>query len=157
MAKKPGPMIPRFMAKISPEPMSGCWLWAGHCGRAGYGRFGFHRDKHKVIDAHRAAWMLFRGEIPDGLRVCHVCDVKSCVNPNHLFLGTAMDNVRDMIAKGRGAFLDKHPMSKLSWADVREIRLLRQGNVLQQTIADRFGITQSVVSNIVHGHTWRER
>jgi hypothetical protein len=145
------------MAKISPEPMSGCWLWIGYCGRGGYARFGFNTaERQTLIDAHRASWMLFRGEIPRGIRVCHLCDVRSCVNPEHLFLGTALDNARDMIAKGRGAYLDKHPMRKLSWADVREIRSLHQRKSLQQDIADRFGITQTTVSNIVHGHTWRE-
>jgi hypothetical protein len=86
------------MDKVSPEPNTGCWLWLGApVDWKGYGRF--YRDGAAVL-AHRAAWGLFRGE-PADLRVLHKCDNPACVNPDHLFLGTQLDNIRDRDAKGR--------------------------------------------------------
>jgi hypothetical protein len=86
----------RFEAKYIPIPEAGCWIWTGAAGR--YGAVTINR---KHIDAHRLSWLLYRGPIPDGLRVLHRCDVCLCVNPSHLFLGTAKDNSQDMVMKGR--------------------------------------------------------
>lgn len=77
---------------------SGCWHFIGSLSKTGYGVVGLNG---KVIGAHRAAWILTNGEVPDGLFVCHKCDNRRCINPDHLFLGTAKDNTQDMISKGR--------------------------------------------------------
>lgn len=74
-----------------------CWFWLGSRTAQGYGKFFFNG---KLTEAHRAAFMLFRGEIPAGFQVLHRCDIKQCVNPEHLSLGTGKDNVRDAISKG---------------------------------------------------------
>lgn len=92
---------------VSTSDSTDCWLWQRSFFFNGYGRFGDHR-------AHRVAWEFVNGKISDGLLVLHKCDVRSCVNPSHLFLGTQMDNMHDMIEKGRKIvpFGDSHPMKR---------------------------------------------
>lgn len=101
MARKSLPAKERFMKFVSPEPNSGCWLWTGGTVQpGGYGVFAPRTSPQTT--AHRVSWMLFVGPIPDGLQVCHHCDVRLCVNPDHLFLGTSQDNHSDMVRKKRG-------------------------------------------------------
>jgi len=90
----------RFLSKVSLQITSGCWVWTGFRNAQGYGHFAL--DGYKVGRAHRASWVLHRGSIPTGLCVLHRCDNPSCVNPDHLFLGTDADNAHDRDAKGRG-------------------------------------------------------
>lgn len=94
----------RWQDRVIPEPNSGCWLWDGRYSNAGYGTYGGGRARERV-QAHRLAWEEMNGPIPDGLFVLHKCDVRGCVNVDHLFLGTAKDNTRDMMAKGRARFV----------------------------------------------------
>lgn len=91
----------RFMAKISPEPMSGCWLWDAQTNHSGYGLIWTRGRQGKAVRAHRVSYELFKGPIDDGLFVCHKCDTPQCVNPDHLFLGRDIDNIHDMVSKGR--------------------------------------------------------
>lgn len=88
----------RFLTHIFPVTESGCWIWMAGVYGPGYGKFYFMGHDQ---GAHRVAWKLFRGPIPDGMCVLHRCDVRSCVNPNHLFLGTKKENAMDMVSKGR--------------------------------------------------------
>jgi hypothetical protein len=86
-------------AHIEREPNSGCWLWnGGHNRIRGYGHLHFRGRQER---AHRASWIAMRGPIPPGIFVCHHCDTPECVNPNHLFLGTAKDNAQDFAVKAR--------------------------------------------------------
>ena len=90
-------MLSYFLSQIRKVP-GGCWFWTGELGRGGYGIFRFLNRKYL---AHRWAYELLRGEIPEGLLACHKCDVRCCVNPAHIFLGTHEDNMRDALKKGR--------------------------------------------------------
>lgn len=146
----------RILARSEPELNSGCRLWTGYCHPKGYGSI---RVGPRPMPAQRAAWIAFRGPIPDGMLVCHRCDTPACVNPDHLFLGTPADNSADMVAKGRtshehGLPGEAHPSATLSDEQVREIRALR-GTVSQLEVANRFGLSQSHVSAIQLGKSWR--
>lgn len=160
--------------RVAPCPMTGCWLWTLST-RQGYGQF--HLGP-RIVDAHRAFYAHFRGPIPDGMFVCHSCDVRACVNPDHLFIGTPLDNMRDMDRKGRRVVSTAQPKtrgdshwtrrrpeilrtgessksSKLTIEDAREIlRLSYSALGTQREIAAKFSVTQSVVSNIRNGRRW---
>jgi hypothetical protein len=101
-------VIARFERMVSPEPNSGCWLWLGACAPTGRGNFTYGlRPNRILVNAPRFAFTIWRGSIPDGLQVLHRCDVPNCVNPDHLFLGTAADNIHDMIRKGRNRYVGR--------------------------------------------------
>jgi len=101
------PWAERFEEKFIPEPNSGCWLWLASClkdryGRDSYGVFGWGVGGRATILAHRAAWILYRGELPpNGIDLRHRCDNRLCVNPDHLIPGTRLENMRDAVERGR--------------------------------------------------------
>lgn len=108
--RQEGTLAARFWARV--QKSEECWLWKGSLGSGGYGQLFTHNDAHghsRMEGAHRISWQLHYGAIPDGLFICHHCDVRACVRPEHLFLGTQKDNVRDMVDKGRNPSGDQHP------------------------------------------------
>lgn len=145
--------------KINAE--SGCWEWVKCIQANGYGRVTY---RYKTQGAHRLAYEAFKGAIPDGMDVCHTCDIPHCVNPEHLFVGTRKANMEDCVAKGRqskGEILsvkrrgEKHYGSKLTDADVRQIRILAQNGVRRVEIAATFRVVKSTIDKIVSRENWR--
>jgi hypothetical protein len=147
MGKATRSVLDRFMAKVEFDTVGGCWLWAGKLNSCGYGNLFVDG---KLRTASRLSWRLFRGEPPATFQVCHRCDVRACVNPEHLFLGTHAENMADRARKGRGADFRgcKNPNAKLTPDAVRAIR---EASGRQIDIAKRFGVRQSHVSAIRHG------
>lgn len=132
-----------------------CWIFLGNKDRDGYGVFSHGRGKQ--LRAHRASFEFYKSKITNGMFVCHSCDTPSCINPEHLFLGTAKQNTQDMISKGRKANCQgsNHPLAKLQELDVvciKEQRLL--GKKLNE-IANQFGVAFQTVSEICKGKTWK--
>lgn len=145
--------LARFLQYVSIHPITGCWLWLGYVQGDGYGNFWL--DGRNIV-AHIAAYRLMRGDVPTGLFVLHTCDVRSCVNPDHLFLGTGQDNMDDMVAKGRSAHGETHGRTQFTDEQIIEMRS-RYSNDKEQTqveLAEEFGVSVSTVHNLLTGKTW---
>jgi len=133
----------------------GCWNWiASTCGNRfkigkGYGHFRF---KNKVYSAHRFSYQLHKGSIPEKTDVLHSCDNTKCVNPSHLWLGTAQDNVNDMIKKGRDNFMGH---ARLSEKDVIDIRIRKKMGEKSMKLAREYGINYKHIWQIVNFKRWR--
>lgn len=129
-----------------------CWTWQGYINQAGYGQVRFQGH---VYLAHRLSYEANVGPIPDDLFVCHECDNKPCVNPNHLFLGTAADNTHDMMAKDRHAVGERSGMAKLTEEQVRLIRQLKLDGISYRNLAQQFGVTIHNIKAVVCRKTWK--
>lgn len=156
MSKKARDIKERFDEKWTPEPFSGCHLWTGLINAGGYGRMrtGLVGKGRKMVYAHRISWKLKHGAIPDGLYVLHKCDVRMCVNPSHLFLGTKADNQRDAQKKGRMPRGENHLLSKLTDDAVRTIRNPAV-KMSAARFAARFGVSKTAVEKARRGLTWK--
>lgn len=152
----------RFWSKV--DKSDNCWLWTAGTIK-GYGAFGMKkRGSWGWTAAHRIAYLLEYGEIPNGLFVCHRCDNRRCVNPKHLFVGTPKDNSQDALKKSRlksGWHLrgadkgERNPRAKLTRKDVDTIRSrYAAGDVTQKSLAKEFGVVRSHIGQIVRGEQW---
>jgi hypothetical protein len=139
-------------ARSMPVPESGCWLWLPSWEQDGYGRL---KASQQVWLAHRASWFAFNGPIPDGMDVLHRCDVRACVNPAHLFLGTNLDNVRDRMAKGRSCRGSRRANAKLTEDAIPGIRAAVAEGMSVAGVARDLGVDRSVVSRICSGRVWK--
>jgi hypothetical protein len=149
----------RFWEKVDKTPGLGpngsCWVWTGGLVRHGYGGFSV---EGKIQRAHRLAAEWSGWELEDYF-VCHTCDNPPCVNPDHLFLGTALQNTQDMLRKGRKEFLkgEKHPGAKLTNNKVLDIRKLHsEGGSRYIDLAVKFKVSIATIERIVNNHLWKE-
>lgn len=143
----------RFWAKVQICSESECWNWTAGTQSKGYGSFGIGNGKTSL--AHRVAYELGNGAIPDGLLVRHICDNRLCCNPAHLELGTIADNNRDAVVRGRNAKGELNGNSKLTAKQVREIRRLRKVDKKKITeLARLYRMHPRSISNIVNNRYW---
>lgn len=140
-----------FWERVEVGSTDACWPWIGARNSKGYGQV---RLNGRMRPAHRVAFELSFGD-PGSLFVCHRCDNPSCVNPAHLFVGTAADNARDAVSKGRSRSGERHNQARLTVTRVREIRGLAQAGVQGIALAAKFGVTPQTISHIVTRKTWR--
>ena len=150
------PISERFYEKVDTATSTGSWggirchEWTGFIAKkSGYGQISIDKRAHYV---HRVAYEFANGPIPKGMQVCHRCDNRKCVNPEHLFLGTLQDNMEDMVSKLRQAHGPHCFHAKLTVEQVHEIRNSAEK---QKPTSEKYGITQSVVSMIRSGKIWR--
>lgn len=151
MANTPVSVPERLLRNIERLPWSGCWIWLGDTIPSGYGVMR-SSDYRKREYAHRLAWTSWKGEIPNGLFVCHKCDVKSCINPEHLFVGTQKENMQDWVDKWLAPFGERSHLSKLTDSQVRSIR---EDSRTQDEIAASYGVSQTCISKIKLRSRWR--
>jgi HNH endonuclease len=159
-------------AKVAIVPETGCWLWTGGWNNQGYGVLG---SRNKKYLSHRVSYECRFGAIPDGLNVLHKCDTPTCCNPDHLFLGTHAENMRDCAIKGRAGPVRKpenllrgarwalahpessvmgtsHPLHKL---DEDKIRRIRVDTRKKRVIAEEYGVSSKLIVNIQQRRTWK--
>lgn len=160
----------RFWLKVDVLGKNDCWEWNACITKTtGYGKFSI--TKYKKIDSHRAVWILTHGKIKNNLWVLHRCDNKKCCNPNHLFLGTYLDNVADMVKKGRQAKGnknglrvhpesvqrgEKHTSSKLTKKQVLEIKQLVKDGKSDIEISSRYKVSPKAIYLLRHNTTYKE-
>lgn len=158
-----------FWKKVDKSGPNDCWLWTAAKSKKGYGSFGAGKNS----SSHRISWTLSNGQIPDELCVCHRCDNPPCVNPDHLFLGTNLDNVRDKISKGRARYDcgDNHHArlrpermargercsnAKLTAEKVIEIRTIyAAGGTTLKKLGAQFDVHLSLISLVVQRKIWK--
>lgn len=132
---------------------NGCWIWTKSIGSSGYGQI---YDSMRIpIGVHRVSYAHFVGPIPDSMYICHKCDVKNCFNPDHLFIGTAKENMNDASKKCRIVCGEENKLSKLDSVSIKQIRSeWISGGITQKTLSERFNCSQANISFIVTGKTW---
>lgn len=147
---------------VEPDPISRifmkttvtdtCWLWNGSKYKSGYG---FIKHEGKITAVHRFLYQTFFGPIDKNLVCCHKCDIRNCINPAHIFIGTRDDNQKDMRDKGRSAKGSRNGTAKLKDEDILNIRKMYSEGMLQREIANIYKMSQPVIGKITRRVTWR--
>ncbi len=143
----------RFWSRVDIRDPDECWPFLGHTYSGGYGRLRFGEDSKKSL-AHRVAYELTYGKIDEGLCVCHTCDNRTCCNPNHLFTGTIADNNADKKKKNREVHC-RGSESHLSKLTEEQVAQIKSDPRTQVVIAQAYGVTQTAISSIKRGLTWK--
>ena len=138
----------RFWNKVEKDGPGGCWIWSSATNTFGYGKFELD---YKMVSAHRIAYELAKGPIPKGKYICHTCDNRRCVNPEHLYPGTAFQNAQDRINRGHQSNGSKRRLTK---TQVVELRLLASAGVPFENLCKRFDRELKTISCIVNGHSY---
>jgi hypothetical protein len=138
----------RIKNNIEIDPITGCWNWLGRINAGGYGTFGMKL-------AHRLSYLNFIGEISDGMDICHKCDNRKCINPDHLFQGTRKENMEDAVKKNRQAKGSMLPQTKLNASNVVTIRALYIIGIGYRKLSKQFNVSQSAIKKVVTNQTWR--
>ena len=142
----------RFYKFVDKRGADECWTWTGTIKKNGYGQFWMDG---KADRAHRISYEISNGKIPNGLLIRHTCDNRACVNPSHLLTGTPKDNARDALERDRYPRGETQGRSKLTLAQVDEIRAnWRTRSETQASMARRFGVSTSAVQFVASGHSW---
>lgn len=161
---KPKPATYRFNQSYKKDETTGCWVWLGKSRSGSSGLYGRIQVNKKTIPAHRFSWELHNEQkIPDGMFVLHKCDNPECVNPEHLFLGTHQDNTNDKVSKNRQAKGDSFKHRKPAKGSANGLAKLTEESAKkifndtrpQRKIAETYGVSQAVVSNIKLMKTWK--
>jgi len=141
-----------FWKRVAPEALSGCWIWMGSLNHNGYGA---SKINGKIQGAHRVSYMLCVGSIPEGLCVCHKCDVSACVNPRHLFVGTQLENIQDRVRKRSGRWSGRGNHAAKLRGRIEEIVDRLDAGESQGSIARDLKVAQTTIGQIALGKTWR--
>jgi len=139
----------RLLEAVMVDPNSGCWLWTKSLSEFGYGQISV---SGKTTIASRASYRCFVGDIPRGILVLHKCDTRACIRPDHLYLGTIVENTRDKLVRNRTAQGANHGMAKLTVSDVIAIR---NASETSEVVAQRYGIGAAAVRLVRARKTWR--
>jgi hypothetical protein len=155
--------VQRVLEKTVFLPWSGCWIFTGAVNKGGYGIVGLGKRGESNDRAHRITYRHFKGETPSGMFVCHTCDVRCCVNPDHLFLGTNQNNVDDMVKKKRNSkpprnlhvVGEKHPLSKFSDQQVLQLREMHKSGSSIYKLAKDYKVANSTMQRIIQGKRYK--
>lgn len=139
----------RFWSWVRLGDEEDCWLWIGTLHNKGYGLFGVDG---RIQRCHRIAYELENGPIPDGMLVCHSCDNRDCVNPAHLWLGTAQDNTTDMVRKGRHGGV-RFDSEMVRW--IRKVHVFGSAEWGVNGLSRKIGCSQNAVWRVVKRSTWK--
>lgn len=138
----------RLEGKFMPEPNSGCWLWDGTTNVDGYGAIVVDGKRMK---AHRVSYVVHKGPIPNGMKILHKCDVRQCINPDHLRLGTDSENQQDMKMKRRSTHGERSKNAKLNEDAVRRIR---SSNIPSKELANEYGVSSVTINKVRRKEIW---
>lgn len=145
------PLSDRFWSRVDRRGPDDCWSWTGTTTGDGYGEI---KDRKVRYLAHRLAWMLTMGPIPDGAALLHSCDRRSCCNPRHLAPGSPAENSADMVRKGRSARGERVHGARLTEVDVVAIRTSRARGASFHSLARRYGVARTTIKRLTNRVTW---